>query len=476
MKKIKIKISRFNIEISRFNQYLIAVIFLLFTYLFYLSIPVLYDYESLQKDLKIKLSKEFNIKISSMEDIKYRILPSPNFEILNTKIYGEKKEKFGEIKKMKIHISSIGLFDQENVKIKRILITDSIFIFNEKNLIYLKKYFKERISPKKILIKKSKLFIKDKGITLAFFPIKSLKLFYDSKNFFNFLSAKAFVFGSLVDLSIKNNFGDIYNLVTELNVNSINLKIKNNHDEQKNLGYTNIDFIGSKIKFLYETGENKIILSSKNSRIQNVIVNFKSDINFKPFYFDAGISLEELNLMNILNNNFILKNFINNNIKLNKNFNGKILLDISKLPKNKIFDKTKINIEFQNSRLIFDKTIFLSEEIGKMTLSDSEIFLLDDNYIFKTKVLFNIKNADKFYKKFQIPKNDRTALKKINFEIKKNLTTDEINILNFKINPKNRTGINEKINLILQSYFNENKIDNWIKLKKFVNLIFDKTN
>ena len=76
MKKLKIKkiIGSLN-EISHFNRYLILTIVFLFSYVFYLSIPVLYDYESLQKQLEIKLLEEFKLKITLSKNIKYIKLP-----------------------------------------------------------------------------------------------------------------------------------------------------------------------------------------------------------------------------------------------------------------------------------------------------------------------------------------------------------------------------------------------------------------
>ena len=71
-----IKTSKF-IKVSNFNKLLIALISLLFLYLFYLSIPTLYNKGSLQKDLTNKILKEFNINISFSSEITYSILPSP---------------------------------------------------------------------------------------------------------------------------------------------------------------------------------------------------------------------------------------------------------------------------------------------------------------------------------------------------------------------------------------------------------------
>ena len=80
MKKIKFKI-------SSFNKHLIFSISFLFLYLFYLSIPSLYDKGKLQKDLTEKILKEFKINISISSDINYSILPSPNIVIKNVKIF-----------------------------------------------------------------------------------------------------------------------------------------------------------------------------------------------------------------------------------------------------------------------------------------------------------------------------------------------------------------------------------------------------
>ena len=105
MKKIKININNFNryfstkfkktlffvirlefmeskkVSISVFNRYLILFFFVLFSYLFYLSVPTIYNYGVLQKDLNNKLLKDFNLNTALSANITYKILPSPNFEI-----------------------------------------------------------------------------------------------------------------------------------------------------------------------------------------------------------------------------------------------------------------------------------------------------------------------------------------------------------------------------------------------------------
>ena len=99
-------------KISVFNRYLILLIVFLFLYLFYLSIPGLYYFERLQRDLTTKLSKEFNLNASLSGNITYKILPTPNFEILNV-ILNTDSDEFAQIKKMRIYISALKLQKQK---------------------------------------------------------------------------------------------------------------------------------------------------------------------------------------------------------------------------------------------------------------------------------------------------------------------------------------------------------------------------
>ena len=158
MKKLKIKkiISSLN-EISHFNRYLILTIVFLFSYIFYLSIPSLYDYERLQKQLEIKLLEEFKLKITLSKNIKYIKLPSPYFEISDSTLYLETKDKvnnFGKIKKLKIYISIGNLYKQEKLKINKILFQESIFNLNNSSWKFLSDYLQNKASKKKNFNKK----------------------------------------------------------------------------------------------------------------------------------------------------------------------------------------------------------------------------------------------------------------------------------------------------------------------------------
>jgi magnesium-transporting ATPase (P-type) len=72
-------------HVSNFSKYIIAVIVVLFVYVFYLSIPLLYDKNWIQNKIVTKLGNEFNINLVNSFDFSYRILPKPHYLIKDTK-------------------------------------------------------------------------------------------------------------------------------------------------------------------------------------------------------------------------------------------------------------------------------------------------------------------------------------------------------------------------------------------------------
>ena len=67
--------------LNKTNKFIIAFLVIIFSFLSYLSIPALYEYDSLQKELSKKTLEEFNLNLSLSNEIKYHIFPSPNFTI-----------------------------------------------------------------------------------------------------------------------------------------------------------------------------------------------------------------------------------------------------------------------------------------------------------------------------------------------------------------------------------------------------------
>ena len=284
-----------KVRISVFNRYLILLIVILFSSLFYLSTPSLYNYVTLQKELTEKLLKEFNLNTALSANINYKILPSPNFEISNVLLITNKNNKFDEyaqIKKMKIYISTKNLQNQKQIEIKNIVISEANFNIDENSYDYINNYLKNKISNKKIQIKKSKIFFRennDEKEVIALSTLNKSKIFYDEKNYNNKITIDGSVYNTRYKLNLSRN---IYKKnITNISINLKKLKTKIENKFIENLdkkntynGETYINFLGSEINTKYQVVDQNFTIYSKNSKINNKNISFKGNIIFSPFY------------------------------------------------------------------------------------------------------------------------------------------------------------------------------------------------
>ena len=200
-----------KLRISLLSRYLILFIIILFSCLFYLSIPTLYNHGQLQKYLTKKLSKEFNLNTALSANIHYKILPSPNFEISNVLLNTNDNSKFNDyaqIKTMKIYVSLKNLHNQNRLEIKNIVISKANFNINKNSYDYVNNYLKNKLSNKKIQIKKSKIFFKESNLTkdvVALSTISKFSLFYDKKDNVNKINIEGSIYNTKYNLSLLRN-------------------------------------------------------------------------------------------------------------------------------------------------------------------------------------------------------------------------------------------------------------------------------
>ena len=311
---VRLKFMKNNkVDISVFNRYLILLIVILFSYLFYLSSPNLYNYGELQKELTKKILKEFNLDTALSSKIIYKILPSPNFEISNVMLNentDNKLNNYAQIKKMKIYISVKNLHNQKKLEIKNIVISEANININKDSYQYLNNYFKKKISNKKFQIKKSKIFFKESNpeqtdmVTLS--NIKKSNLIYDQKNSTNKLSIDGSIYNTKYNLNILRKFEEKNTINFELKFKKINTTIKNEFKENNN-GKLSLNFLGSEINIDYKILD-KIYFSSNKSIFNNNKINFQGEMNLSPFYYDANVNLNNVNAYKLFENLSKLKN------------------------------------------------------------------------------------------------------------------------------------------------------------------------
>ncbi len=498
MKNIKIKIANFNstiinffnnifqlkkyrpkklVKISNFNKGIIFIISLLFLYLFYLSIPSIYDKERLQKEMAFKLNEEFKINFSFSSEISYSILPSPHIFFKNAKIFNNQSDTINElaqIKELKIFISQINLFDQDKIKIKKIIINHANFSIKKNDFKFINDFINKKFSEKKIIIKNSNIFYKTKdNETISIFKILDLELFLNIKKFFNKINSRGKVYQIPFDLNWTKDLSENNSKKTIIEIGKLNLKMINNSmiDGSKYIADNKLIIGGDTLIFNYKIEDDFITLNSNNSKLLNDNLKYDGLVQLDPFDLVLNIDSKQFDYNKFLSINSFFQEVLKTNLLFNKNINAKISFTIKDILNNKLFDNLIILLNFNNGDINFDKSYLLNNKIGKLSLDYGKILNNKNQLIFKGKFNFGIKNEEQFFKVFQISRKNRFKVKNIYFDLEYDLFNEEFKITSFKLNHLNLEESDIVLNL-LEDHNNNNKIKNWIDVKNFINKIF----
>ena len=466
-------------KISNFNKSVIIFISLLFLYLFYLSIPSLYDNGGIQKDFTNKILNEFKINISISSDISYSILPSPHFVVKNAKIFNDdldKPKEISQIKKLDIYVSQKNLFDQDNLNITKIIIQDANFSVQKNDFKFFDNFLQKKFSKKKITIKNSNVFYKDsKEQIISIFPISKINIFYNEKKLINEFISVGQIFNIPFKLNWSKNFEMDSKSTTLLKFKKLNIEMLNESSTKNNNYYLKNNFnIGNfNLDTEFKLKDKLMDFSSIETRLVNNNINYKGQIYFEPFNFKLDVNLYKIDFKRFFDSLDFFKELLKLDILYSQNLSSKITLSSKNLINNKLFDNSKILFNVASGKINFDNSYLHNKKIGKLILSSSNIGLADGELIFSGNLVFNIYNQKEFYRIFQIPKTNRKPLKKVFLELEANLFSNEVFINNFKINSL-QSNLNKEEKIILEKYdFNKNnKIQNWIDLKNFIKKIF----
>jgi hypothetical protein len=461
-------------NISNFNIYLISIIALLFTYLFYLSIPALYNKSWVQNTLQTKLINEFKINFSISSEISYEILPYPHFKVKNIKILNDNTKnpkKLSEIKEIKIFITQTNFFIKNKFKVKGISINNANFLIQKSDFSYFDKLFNKKFSHKKIAIKNSNIFFKDiNGETISITQISKLSLFYDNLKLLNnfFLNGEMFkipfTYEFSNDLIKKKN-------ITLLTSKKFKTKIINNRiiKNETVIGLNTLSIANIKLISKYKLKNNFLSFESSNSQILNNKIDYNGKLNFNPFNFILDIDLEKINLKKLFNTNSILFEILKSKHLFHKNLSITTSLNVPNVSNNKTFNSLRLNFKTINGEINFDNSFILSDKIGLLNITKSKLILDNDNsLLFNGNFNLKIKNSDRFFSFFQTKKKFRSPIKNISFNLGINISQNRVRINSLKIdNLKPSIGAIEILN-----NFNSNenqKIKNLITFRNLVN-------
>ena len=460
-----------NLVISNLNKYLITFIASLFIYLFYLLIPLLYSKTWVQTNIESKLLNEFKINTSTSADISYHILPSPHFLIKDSKILvtkGLKIKSIAEIKDFQIFLSQKNFFDKEKMDIKKIVINHANFSLLRSDFKLLNKYIAEKFSNKKIKINNSNIFFKDNlGEIISIIKVDKSILFFDDKKLSNFLNLKGEIFNIPFTFDFNNHTDSpIYkeiNFISKLL--QLNISNKSTIDKKLIFGLSSISFLKSKINTKYNVKEKLITFKSDNSRLDNSQISYNGEILINPFDLNFNIYLDDYRISKLFNINSILIEFIKSGLLFNENISVNTSIIVNSNAKNEIFQSAKINFNIINGKINFDKTKFFNDDIGSLEFSNSSLFYKNNELVFNSDMLIDIKNSKNLFSFLDTNKSSRKGFKTVLVNLDYNFLRDKIKFNNVKIDIYDA---NKNFLTIIDS-FNDNSLNNLNRSRRLLN-------
>jgi len=418
-------------QVSTFNKYVIAVISILFIYIFYLLIPLLYDKNWLQNKITEKLKDEFNISLTNTSDISYRILPSPHFSIKNSTI---SSAKFGIIN---IYINQNNFFNKNNLKVDEVIIHEANFYLLKGDFKELSTNTKNRFSNKKIKIKNSSIFLKNNLSEItSIIKVSNAVLLFDENKLLNLLNLKGKVFNIPFRLNYQQALNSKNKKRIEIEANNIRLKIINESFKLgKNLttGTNSISVLNSTINTKFNALDQIITFESNNSRVRNHKIDYNGRLAVNPFDLDLKIDLENYKISNLFISNSIINEFIKSGLLFNENISIKALININSKTRDEIFHDANIKLNIINGKINFDNSIFISDHIGLLKISNSALFLKNNKLTLASNLSIDIKNIDKLFSFLNTGKKSRKDIKNIKLNIIYDFVSNQIEFNDIKI-------------------------------------------
>ena len=420
-------------KLSNFTKGIFILLVLFFSIGIYLSIPVLFNYKSIENIIEKKFFSDFNINLNINGDIKYQLLPKPHLLISNSSLSIDKNNEETmsiDIEKLKVFLNSKNLYPKSKLNFEKFEIQGNNFLLKEKDYHILRHYLHSAKS-KPIHIKKSKIFILDeKDDTLVISPID--KIIFTTSNKDNF--KKLNINGNVFDLNFKSiwkkEFNSDFDSQIEIDFKLPNISIKNklNYENSSDFnGSALINFLNKNIEIDYKLKNNKISFISPEN---NNDIRIDTKIELKPFYLNSNIILNRQNF------NFLIDDLIFSILNLKSdligNLNGNLKLSLTNIEHELIRDGY-ISFDIKKNYIKLNKAIF---NLGDIGIIESEINYQEEmgEVIFNSSNFIKITNSKNFAKKFQLNKRKVENLNNIYFKIKKNINTGLISISDIEIN------------------------------------------
>ena len=412
---------------------ILLLIVIIFSSLTILSLPVLFNYESKVVKIEKNFYKNFKLYLKSSGNISYKPFPKPHLLVEKASINfsnSKKNDDFINTSNLKIFISLRDIYLRTFDSFLSSEISKTNLYFEFSDIIKIRKHLYQKIN-KPIIFKDCKIFVNNnQNEVILISPVKNISYKINNKARIKNFDINGEIFGLNFKSEWKRNYNKPKQSFHSMNFYNPNIQISNifkYKENEKMNAITEIIFAQDKIE--YEINFNKNIIEIISPNKKNTNFNINSKIQLNPFYFNGVIAIKNKKVEDIID--YFLSNLIFYDKKYLGNISGVFKFKFSELD-NKLIKNGELEFNIREKILNFKQAKFELDKIGNIT---TEINLIEDKgeLIFVTKNFLNIENHIEFAKAFQVGTKKVKNIKKIFFEVEKNIGETDFIIKNVKI-------------------------------------------
>ena len=413
---------------------ILLAIFIIFSSLTILCLPVLFNYNSKVEIIEKNFSKNFKIYLNSSAKISYKPFPKPHLLVekatLNLNKYRENEDLINT-SNLKIFIELKDIYLRSFNNFVSTEISNSNINLKISDLKEIRKHLYQKIN-KPIIFKNCKIFLRNvKREVILISPIKLILYKINNKSRYK----KFVIHGGMFGLKFKSDWKRNYDFPKisnhKIKISNPKLEINNNFKFKDLKKFTlNSEIIYRQDELEYDILFNDDIINISSPNEDNTNFNLDSKIQLNPFYFEGEIVIKNKKVENIIDN--ILLKLLSNNENYIGNLNGLIKIRFDNLD-NKLIKRGNLDILISEKNIKLKAAKINLENIGYI---DTKISFLEDkgDIKFISKNHLNINNYIEFAKVFQIASNKAKKIKQIRFDLEKNIGETDFIIKNVKIN------------------------------------------
>ena len=427
-----------------FSLVLIAII-IIFSSITILSLPVLFNYKSKVAKIEENFYRNFKLYLNTNGNISYKPFPKPHLLVENASISltkGKENKSLIKTSNLRIYISLRDIYLRSFKNFVSSEISKTNLEFKMSQIKAIRNHLYNKIN-KPILFNDCKIFIKNKKEEVILIsPIKKISYKINNKTKIKNFSMDGKIFGINFKSDWKRNYNFPKNSFTNIDLFNPNIEIKNTletKDKKKFNGKTEIIYAQDKLKYNFNFIDNQITINSPENK--DVNFNINSNIRLKPFYFDGSLLIKNKKVEMIIDN--ILVNLFLYDQKYLGNFNGILKIKFNEL-NNKLIKSGFVDIIISEKKIDLKNANF---DLGKIGNIETTLLFNEKEGVVKfiSQNQLNINDHIEFAKIFQIGSNKVKNIKKIYFNLEKNIGESDFIIKNIRINDTQNIKKSEKI-------------------------------